>query len=434
MTMKICIRPKSIKKKTANFMRSVLLFLFIFDVHFAGLGLPTFLTTRRIVIAVGLMWVWLSGRWQRPFTGSSSLKAFRGIFVLQVLLLIHAGVLLIVIGRGEGLHIYNDIVLFFLTGLLAARVFACLYNSLEDFLNGLISVTLIQVAIIILFAAISPLQQTVDAFLGVAELNENLRMRGYVTGFSCSTSKGTLKLTPAIAACVYFIIEEKKRILKYIIYFCIIGAFAIIQARTGLVVVIFGVSAMLFGTGKIGMKSLFRVLRPLAVIILLTVSIIYIFQLSDVLKDLLWRLVDLFEKGLYDGFFKAYFGKTVGSTTVVPPVNWKTIIGTGIVSGESGNGIAVNVDGGFLRLYTALGLPWSVLFYIVMLMFMLKPFRHASGMAVKILLFFMVIYIFVIGETKEFFIYDGYSIALYFAMAFLHDKDKYELKGGHFNV
>ena len=86
MTMKICIRPKSIKKKTANFMRSVLLFLFIFDVHFAGLGLPTFLTTRRIVIAVGLMWVWLSGRWQRPFTGSSSLKAFRGIFVLQVLL------------------------------------------------------------------------------------------------------------------------------------------------------------------------------------------------------------------------------------------------------------------------------------------------------------------------------------------------------------
>ena len=119
------------------------------------------------------------------------------------------------------------------------------------------------------------------------------------------------------------------------------------------------------------------------------------------------------------GFFEGYFA---GKTTIIPNVSWKTILGTGITSGVSGNGVAVNVDGGYLRLYVAFGLPLAIVFYVFLYY---KLFRAAKSMPdsrlKNVLLLFLVIII--IGEFKEYVIFQQYMLCIFYTAAILASMD-----------
>ena len=122
------------------------------------------------------------------------------------------------------------------------------------------------------------------------------------------------------------------------------------------------------------------------------------------------RVADLFERGVYGSFLKFYFD---GGDTVIPPVSWETIIGIGLVSGTSGHGITVNADGGFFRMYAAIGLPLSIVFYIILFAIVLRALSRVRNATVKTVAWFFFAMM-LIGEFKEFYLYTRYLLTLYF--------------------
>jgi len=202
----------------------------------------------------------------------------------------------------------------------------------------------------------------------------------------------------------------------------ILSAVATLMARTGLVFLGMGMAYLLVGTGKIGIKASLKAIGYLAVIVIIALIAVRIFNLDDMLLGLFWRLVDLFERGFYNSFFRKYIGDVDNATAVLPPLSWETLLGTGITSGTSGNGIYVNIDGGFARLYVALGLPMACIFYLCMSYNMYLPIKRTQGFNYKLFLICMAVYILVIGEFKEYFIYESYAVAIYLVIIMLKEK------------
>ena len=267
------------------------------------------------------------------------------------------------------------------------------------------------------------LQIEIDRFLGVEEMNADYRLRGYMTGFACSTSRGVLRLTTGLIGCVYFLLKDRKHTGKYIFYFATIGVVATILGRTGLFVSGIGILFICLSSAKRDFTAFVKIISALATLIILAIAIVQGFGLSDAVNELFARLLKLFDLGLYEGFFKSYFGQAEGSATVVPPLSIETMIGIGVTSGVSGNGITVNVDGGYARLYAALGLPVAIAFYLTLFVLMAKSIRAIKDVKVKTTMLFMFVYIFAIGEVKEYFVLEGYSLSLFFGLILLHDRE-----------
>lgn len=414
------IRIKKGEKYIGNVVKYILLFFYLFDAHFAGLGVPTFVTSKRVSVILILCLVLTKNRWKKNLPSGIAGKSYIKLTILTMVVLLYSGLLRIAIGAGNGIHVFTSLLFFCLTGIVGTFALYCLFDNLDDFMRALIIVCVVQVIIICFFAFFPSIQVKFDELLGVVDLNADYRRRGYMTGFACSTSRGVLRLSMGMIGCLYMGFNERKQSVKYLLLFCVIGVTATILARTGFVITFIGILLLLWRNFNYDFKLLIKVLNVLLLLIFIAVGVIVFFDLGDELQVVFKRLIHLFENGLYDSFLRAYLGQNTGSTTIIPELMKETIIGTGITSGVSGNGIVVNADGGYVRLYVALGLPMAILFYLNLFFTMLKPvFKIKEHRVVRI---YMLFIIWVIGETKEYYLMEGYAIAFYFAMLLLQQK------------
>jgi hypothetical protein len=143
------------------------------------------------------------------------------------------------------------------------------------------------------------------------------------------------------------------------------------------------------------------------------------FNLHDQLEKIFTRLIQLQRRGLWDGFFESYF--SVGENRI-PEISIKTIIGTGIASGTSGNGVYINADGGFVRSYVSMGLILAIVNYSLIFGLLVKGIRLANDRP-KIFLGVLVALLLLIGELKEPFIYKYYFMSIIFAMFVFFERD-----------
>ncbi|MBQ8319650.1 MAG: hypothetical protein IJX81_02115 [Clostridia bacterium] len=419
---------QDVRKKTPTvvsvveiLLKSFVVFLFLFEFNCSVFGLPTFVTTRRVAVGIMFLHVLLCSSLKRtPRTTSATY--YKKIILLQALMLAYAAILLIVIGRGSGEHVFNRIATFFLVGIFGAYIISRYFSSLEELMKTLLIACLVQAFFIVLFALVPTIGDRVDRFIGLYEGNASLNRRGYLTGFACSAAPGMLCMVPGFAACIYFILKRPNKEFFFVALFSVLVFAATMIARTGLVIGLIGLFLIWLGGGKTKKGRGIKILLMFLGIFLFGFTFIVVFGLGDKITSLFNRVVDLLREGLWGDFFAAYFGQVAGSKTVIPPISLETIVGTGILSGTSANGVTVNVDGGFVRVYTALGLPMAIISYLSLFGNSIQAARKLSDPVFKYTMIFMVAYLFV-GEFKEFFLYNGLAIATFFGMLLLYDKD-----------
>ena len=129
----------------------------------------------------------------------------------------------------------------------------------------------------------------------------------------------------------------------------------------------------------------------------------------------------MFDNGISEAYFKGYTGEE--STNKIPPITPETIVGLGIFKGISGCGIEVQGDGGFLKNYFTMGLIVGGINYLLIFGFLRKGYKKSKFILYRCLIIFLFVYL-IIGEVKEYFVYQYYYMCFMFLILYLIEKEE----------
>lgn len=407
-------------KKIGPFLAKMLL---LFMVVYKSSIIPgvTFITSELLVLVI------LAGYFavQKKITiGPRSIvdKCFGNNIFMQVVLLVYSSVLILLLGAGNGALFAEESFFFLLFVPLIYLGLTKLIRSLDEFMSLLLVITLLQCAIILLGMVFSPVADLIDNSVfnqGITHMGgySEMRKMGYPGGIACIAAKGSLQLSLGLISCFYFIVTRSANWIHYICYIFITLVMTAV-ARTGLMLSAVGIMVFIFTqrSGKLKIRK-DAVIAFLFIFALLILVLLLLTQPSfnNFVKEQFVRLEALFDKGIWDSFLKFYF---YGSDTVIPPLSWETFIGTGILSGVSGNGIEINADGAFFKMYAAVGPIFTIIFYVCLFRNMLKSIRSFEDRRLRSV-GWLFVWFMAIGEFKELFFYTRYMILLFYVFAFL---------------
>jgi len=389
------------------------MFLFFYVYSLSIEGLPPQISTERVVVFVLAFYrIFFELKSNHEKKIKTIADHYFDYFVFfQLFLLLYTIILFVFVGRGSGDLILNSIINFLCFGVLAYWGFSFLFKSFHEFLTALLVISIFQ-SIVVLFGMLSPkFVQLLYRYNGNRSFwnYEVMANGGYHVGLACITSTGALKLSLGYIPCVYDLITRKKHFLPIVIFFILLTFSATAVARTGLFISFVALFFIFFFKARNNGFRKFYIFLVFSLLLSAGIWVIRYFGLSSQLIVQFSRLNSLIEKGS-QSFFDAYFW---GDTTVIPRISWKTILGTGIVSGTSGNGVTINADGGFIKTYCALGLPMAILYYGFILYLLLKMTLKDKLKEVKWVSIFMII-VLIMGEFKEFFFYMRFYLVCFF--------------------
>ena len=381
-------------------LKCVLFFFLVYPIS----PIPAFqaLTTERLAVAILCLLVLIRRKFS--FGKDPLLKKTQLAFAcFQVFLLFYSVLLLLIGGSFEGTTLTASILNFILFAIPINLI-----DSVDELMRILFVITFIQCLIIVLGMVNGGFANFLDTVVNYNSYFDFAFMRkgGYPGGWGCITSTGAMQLSLGLIACAYFILHRRLPIFYWCSFF-FFGIVGTAVARTALL--LFAVTFLFLVFDFCRTKKLRHILLFFATVAVVLAAIVVVIQLSGIGDVFFRRLQYLFELGLYEGFFKSYFADP---TTVIPPLSVHTLFGTGIVSGVSGFGVAVNADGGFVRMYTAIGLPLAIVFYGfiygMMIRFNLKISNKRTRIVAWLFLAFMLL-----GELKEFYFYSRYMFVFY---------------------
>lgn len=397
------------------------MFFYVYQCDFSFFGLPPILHSSRLSAIIIVLWAFftpktfkklkafgLAGRYYKK-----TLYLFVGVFIYSLFVLSVQGI-------GQGEHIVVNLINFFLFSVLPTFALLQIFDNEKDFFRVLLWVGIIQTFFIWLCLVNPSFKLTIDATLNKALEFE--RFRGlYAGGVGCITAPGLLRYATGIFACVFFILNTRK--WYYYLLFTLLCLTGSMIARTGVLIAIIALlTIMVFFISNFRLKSIIQ--STIIIAFIVAILSVVIIQNADFFEERFSRLFSLIEYGVQDSFLEGYFE---GEDTVIPPLNSDTILGIGVTSGISGNGVRINVDGGYIRLYAALGLPIAIVFYFLLYLFMTKVAISQSEKRQRFSLFFLVVCI-VVGEFKEYYILNHYIILIFFVASCLMQRESLVIK------
>lgn len=348
-------------------------------------------------------------------------KCVKSHFFLQLAMLLYASLIILIVGTGQGELIVIDIVQYLLFSMLPILLFYSYYDDLNSFMQAILWVTIAQTIIIILCLCSSDFAHTLDHTFAAGETLEYITAHrsGYAGGLACITAPGAFKYSLGLVACVYFILNKPK--MRYLILYFAFSVVITMISRTGLFIAAVGFLVIIWKTWQSRNNTpLFKVTLSTILILLAAVIVYYLLDMREFFDNRLQRLFALFENGFKEEFFDYYFsGENIGNVYV--EVNSDTFWGIGITSGTSGNGVIVNVDGGFLRLIAALGVPMAMIFYLSFVIGLYRLQRNIVSKLHKSTMLFFVI-VLSMAEFKEYTIYAQYMPCILFTSYALSEK------------
>lgn len=409
--------------KTVRYLiSSLLLFLYIFEFPTEQWGLPSFITSRRIAVTILAFLVFarfLIGKHKNDKTNNNGLNLvfLNRFIVLNCFLLFYTLILYVAIG-GIGNMVYEDIVKLLLFGIVPVFLFVRYFADVDEFVNCLLIAIFVQSLVICLCLADPAFASSIDELFVAPEAMEYVALHRtqYAGGIACITAPGLFKFSIGLIACTYKIMKTKRVI--FMALYLYLSLIATMISRTGLFVSIAGLMIIVaFFVHSNNVAWLLKTLIALSLLFFLGVFLLEILNLSDFVALRLARFGKL-KNGLKAGFFDGYF---YGKDNSYPPFDLRTIIGTGIVSGESNNGVTIYADGGFVRLFAAFGLPLCILFYCFFFYMIFKLSINMKRHVLKYTLFYFFL-VFLMGEFKEYTIFKEYMVCIFFTMCFLEEK------------
>lgn len=411
----------------ALMLKTLLIFMFIYkSTPIEGM---TFITSERVAVLLFFFMAIIKKQWKVCFYKNLYIdKLWKYELIFQSFLLLYTIILILLIGWGDGDTLTEQIINFLVVTPIAVYSLSIVINSTEELLKILLVVTIFQ-SIVVLMGVLNP---TVGDIIDNLQINKTYvywdypyyRSLGYATGIACVAAKGSLIMALGCIASYFFIRKKNKQILYWFAYLLISVAMTAV-ARTGLVFALIVLCFLIMDSSS-NMNLVKRILILLSGLlfgIFITVLVISQGLLVDYsIVDVFPRVYDLYERGFFDSFFRYYIDS---DSTIIPSVSWATIVGTNILSGTSGNDITVNVDGGYLRMYVALGIPLTMFFYLFQIGIMIKAKRIIVDKVKKTLAFLFILLMF-LGEFKEFYFYLRYLIVIYFVYCHLVEIENME--------
>lgn len=403
------------------FIESFFFFFYLYQSSLEFLGLPKFLHSSRIssiVFVLAALFIVLAKNSQHSIKVPITMRSLKSIIILNISLLIYMFALSTTLGRGEGSTMIEPIISLFIFGFVPMWAFSKIFRSLDEFMTILIITTIAQ-TIIIWLSIINPqLSVIIDNTFNVSEWYQSHRS-GYAGGIGCITSQGVVRYAIGFIACLYKF--NKKSSNSYLILYIIFLITASMISRTGLLVGFIGFFFFLNIESHPSKSTIIWI--GLTILVAYFIASYFLTNNIYLLEKYFSRYELLEGNGLKKWFIDYYFGDEAGN--IIPPISIETIIGTSITSGTSGNGIIVNADGGFIRLYVAFGLPLAIFFYYFVfkqLGYVIK--RTFDPIDKKILFLFSILLI--IGEFKEFYLYTIFPIPIFYLISILSERDRYE--------
>ena len=356
-----------------------------------------------------------------------SAKKFKKFNMLHCFLFLYVAFLAIALGPWTGVHMVTIIINLFLFTIIPIAAYYQLIDDFEDFMIILLFVTIIQAVIIWICALDSNTAFLIDSIFNkdsFLDVDMNTMRMNYSGGIGCVTSAGVVRFSVGLVACSY--LYFKKRLQLYLVLLLFLGLTCSMIARTGILIALISILTTIIYSFKTRFFSGVSSLVWLSIIVVFAFTIISNSTVySNFLSDRFIRASQLAEEQEYASsimdisFFHGYFA---GDTRKVPGISMETIIGTGVISGKAGNGIEINVDGGYLRLYVGYGLILSVFFYIYLFYTFLTLSRKARPLPIKYSMFLMLVIIF-ISELKEWSIYSSCHLMVFFLMSLLSENE-----------
>lgn len=359
-------------------------------------------TTEILAICLAIIYSCIQNRFKiELLRGLNNWRNSAKLLLFTAIPLLYSRFLLYFYGNGTGETITFSLMIFILYGLTELILFSNVFRSADELMKAVLYATLIQCFVILLGILIPSFAKMIDSSFansGAYFDYSFMRAKGYCGGISCITSTGSVKLSLGMVACLHCMMK-KENIAKYIIYYLFICFISLTVARTSLLFSLIGLVVIFIYFHKFDPIKARIILSWIAFGGAILIMLFIFFNLGDKFASLFTRFLDLKASGIYDGFVVGYLQVEGYSTGGIPPLSLNTIIGTGIISGISGNGIYVNADGGFFKTYAALGLVMAIVVYLFIFSILRKSNRNVSNnnrMIGGILFAFMIL-----AELKE---------------------------------
>lgn len=414
------------KNLLCTILKGILVFFYIYSTPI--LFLPPALTSIRIVTLIAALFaiILLSGSKAGLFRSikvSPWFREYRKLLKLHVFLFVYILILLVSIGRGDGAHMFEQLINMFLCSFLPILLFIILFDGFDDFANALIVANLLQTIIIWICLLVPPIGLVIDTIFVMPEKLTEYRLE-YAGGLGCITAPGVIRYSMGFVA-VFYKMLRNGRIWDYLLYILMAVTISMI-ARTGLFISIFGVMLLLLFLHKNKKKT--RSVWSLIIVAAFAMLTLH-FVLDDAkmlsfFDERFARMTQMFEIGMHDAFFGSYYD---GTDTVIPDISIETIFGTGIISGKSANGIVINADGGFFKLYSGLGLVLSIWVHLWFFLKFYKMSKRISSNIIRMAMYFFL-GILIMGEFKEWIIYDMYAVCIFYVLTYFAYREQNNYK------
>lgn len=394
-----------------NIFMTLLMFLYIYEFNFSVFSLPTLLTSRRIAVVILVFYTFFIKRGESRINLLSSVKLINKYIFFLTGLLIFGCFLIVFIGRGTGTHITDCLIRLLLFGIVPIYCFSRVFSNVDEFMRVILYATLIQ-AIIIVICLINPVWSLALDNVFVVE-DQAVRVEryrlGYAGGLACITAPGCLRFSMGLIACLYFCL--KKKTLIYMVLFFFLGFVATMIARTGLFLSSVGLLILIWQSMRFDHVSS---LKMILIILVTSFLLIFFMKYIDITEYFGFdRLLDLFYGTGGKDFKEGYFN---GNDTSYPSLSDNLFVGNGIISGIGDDGVRVNVDGGYIRVFSALGFSCCLIFYLVTFGFLIKLMHCCQNKTLQNTLLYFILII-LLGEFKEFTLFEQYMLCLFGSMA-----------------
>jgi len=376
--------------------RVLMVFFFFFDISF--IGLPSLISTRKIVFLLLLFYALRNKLSVVPIFFEKWKWLFTSIIIIFIYLVFISFVNGVV---GNNMSTIPNFIYFIVYTLFGALLLANYFIDIYDFMGATIGAMLIQAAFVIIEFFSKTLRELVNAIImPTGNVDYLTSVRG--NGLGAEAANLTLLLFLGVFCCNFILINREVR-LKYIISQVVMLAAMILVGKTGLIV----------SLGFIAYTII--VIMPKEGKIIPAIKTAIIFLALVILGILILRNI-MSEAEFYRQFNKFYNALTNFSSDesvnrfkgfLIPPLTFETIIGTGIIRGYTKSGLYLWNDSGYIQMYSAIGLIVAIIFYVILFGTMNKMIGDCKYSADKkiINLFRMFLLVLMIVEIKEPFVF-----------------------------
>lgn len=356
----------------------------------------------------------------------TTFRFYRTLITIHVLLFLYMLFLYVTVGIQDGEHMVTVLINFFVIRIIPIYLSFKIFRNLKEFLLIVVASTLLQ-TVFIWASLVNPgIATTFDLLFNDIEYFEGHRS-GYAGGLGCITAPGYIRYSLGQIACFYLL--AKNRTIIYFALLLLLILTGTLIARTGIfagsIVILFVIHYVCSYKGKraimtIGIVSL--------VIMALSVQLLSNKTISSFFNERYYRMSSLAEDSRDQGFLNSGFFNNYlhGEDSSLPDLSLETIVGTGVPSGVAGNGVRVNIDGGYLRLYVAYGLILALFFYFFLFRSMIRLSLKANETSIRYTLLLTVIML-ILAEYKEWAFYSSPFIWFFTASSFFASKERIDL-------